>query len=373
MKTQSMLRWVPILLAAAVGCSSSGTTVSETGAGKGSSGASGGKPPQFVLAWSEYPSWSVFGVANEKGLLNKEAGQLGELEKKWNVDVVLNQADYDGCITQYSNSVADAVCITNMDILGPAGKRPAVAVMPTSTSAGADACLAVGIADLDALKSVDTHGLEKSVSQYCFERVLEIEGKNPKDYRFVNLDPAVAAQGMQGGQAEMKSIMVWNPFVLDTLRKQAKAKVLFDSSKIPEEIIDMIVLGQDSLAKPGAERFVHCIAEAFYKVSGMIDDPKTADDTLVALGKEFSNLGAEDMKIVVTQTKFYKSPADALALYESEKFRTKTMPAVVEFCVNHQITEKAPQVSFGAGASELLFNTELLTKMKSGVTPADVK
>ena len=36
------------------------------------------------------------------------------------------------------------------------------------------------------------------------------------------------------------------------------------------------------------------------------------DDTLVALGAKFSSLGLEDMKLVVQQTKFYKTPQDAM-------------------------------------------------------------
>ena len=37
--------------------------------------------PVYSLAWSEYPSWSVFGVASEKGLINGEKGKLGTLER----------------------------------------------------------------------------------------------------------------------------------------------------------------------------------------------------------------------------------------------------------------------------------------------------
>ncbi len=61
----------------------------------------GNQVPVFSLAWSEYPSWSVFGVAHEAGLLDEAEGKLGEIEKNWNVDIVLKQADYDTCIQLY--------------------------------------------------------------------------------------------------------------------------------------------------------------------------------------------------------------------------------------------------------------------------------
>jgi hypothetical protein len=339
-----------------------------TTGGTSSSGA-----PQFSLAWSEYPSWSVFGVADGEGLIDKDAGQQGELEKKWNVDVVLNQADYDGCITQYVTSTTDAVCITNMDILAPSVGRHSVAIMPTSTSVGADACIVVGINDIEGLKGQKTFGLEKSVSQYCFERVLEMKGFKPADFPFENKDPGVAASGIQTGQADFKSIMVWNPFVLQTLRKRADAKVLFDSSSIPEEIIDMVVVAKDSLGKPGGKRFAYCIAETFYRVSKLMEDPAKSDATLVALGAKFGGSPLEDMKQIVEQTRFYKSPETALTLFEGDKFRKETMPAVADFCLSHGICDQKPTFSFASGDSQLTFDGQFLTGLRDGVDPATVK
>ncbi len=352
-----------------VGCSPSSNSKSESADGSKSTGSA----PKFTLAWSEYPSWSVFGVADAEGLVDKDAGEQGELEKKWNVDIVLNFADYDSCIQQYASSTADAVCITNMDILAPSTGRASVAIMPTSTSAGADACIAVGIDSLEALKGQKTMGLEKSVSQYCFERVLEMKGLKPADFPFANLDPGVAASGMQTGSGDYKSIMVWNPFVLQTLRKRSDAKVLFDSSMIPEEIIDMVVAGKDSLAKPGGKRFAYCVAEAFYRVSKLIDDSATTDKTLVELGEKFGGSPLEDMKKIVEQTRFYKSPETALQLFEGEKFRKQTMTAVAEFCVSHGICDKLPTLSFDGADEQLIFTTDYLKGLKDGVDPATVK
>src|SRR6185503_5388693 len=65
--------------------------------------------PSFSLAWSEYPSWSVFGVANELKLIDAAEGKLGPIEKKWNVDIVLKEAEYDPCLTMYGAAQCDAV------------------------------------------------------------------------------------------------------------------------------------------------------------------------------------------------------------------------------------------------------------------------
>ena len=341
-----------LALATLVGCSKESTT-----APAGSAATPAPKDtPVLSLAWSEYPSWSVFGVAHEKGLLNKAKGELGSIEKELGVDIVLVQADYEVCLNQYANGTVDAVCMTNMDALAPATGRDSVAVLPTSTSAGADACIAVGIDSVEALKGTPTFGLEKSVSQYAFERGLQVAGQNPADFEFKNMDPANAALAMQTGDAAVKSIMVWNPFVLQTLRDRDGSKRLFDSKSIPEEIIDMVVVGKDSLAKPGADKCVQAVLKAFYEVNKQLDAADTREATLKSLGEKFSSLGVEDMEVVVQETKMYATPDAGIGLFEKEEFQSKTTPAVVDFCVTHDIVSEKPTVGFGDAAAQLNFD-----------------
>ncbi len=305
--------------------------------------------PSFVLAWSEYPSWSVFGVAEEKGLVDGKEGELGPIEKKWNVDIVLKEVDYDTCITMYNTSACDAVCITNMDILNPALGRKSVAVLPTSTSVGADACVVTGISDVKELRSHKVYGLSKSVSEYCFVRNLEKAGEKEADHQFTNMDPGAAAQAMQTKQDGYNAIMVWNPFVLQSLKMRPDAKVLFDSSTIPGEIVDMVCIAQASLDKPNGQAFAHAVVDAFYEVNKLLAAPATADETLVALGAKFSSLGLEEMKTVVKQTAFYKTPEEALALFTGEELKA-TMKTVTDFCQSHEIIESAPSIGYGSAA-----------------------
>ena len=165
---------------------------------KGETGTPAPAPPTFSLAWSEYPSWSVFGVADSTGIINGKKGELGPIEKKWGVDIELKEAEYDPCLAMYGAGQCDAVCITNMDILQPSLGRPGVMVLPTSTSFGADACIVTSdIKTVEDLKGVKVYGLEKSVSEYCFVRNLELLKQAEKDYSFSNMDPAAAALAMQ--------------------------------------------------------------------------------------------------------------------------------------------------------------------------------
>jgi NitT/TauT family transport system substrate-binding protein len=337
--------------ASLAGCGDNKGTSPQAGPKGGLSGQA--SAPAFTLAWSEYPSWSVFGVASELGLIDGRKGHMGALEKKWGVDIVLELLEYDPCIQLYASGKCDAVCATNIDILAPAATRTSVAIMPTSTSVGADACLVVfDVADkkkaLEELKKVKVFGLAKSVSEYAFDRNLELLGEDPKKYQFTDEPPNTAALAMQSRKEDHKAIMVWNPFVLQVLKDNKDARRLFDSSTIPEEIIDMVVVGADSLKKERGPEFASCVLDVYYEMNKALQDPDQAkaDKVLIKLGEKFSKLGLEDMRICVKETRFYKSPDEGLKLFTGDKL-PNVMKTVSQFCVTKDMVKTAPKYAFG--------------------------
>jgi ABC-type nitrate/sulfonate/bicarbonate transport system substrate-binding protein len=371
---------VSVLFGAAAGCGGSQPTQSPDPATPDAAPeAPAEKPASFSLAWSEYPSWSTFGVAHELGLLNGKAGEQGEIEKKWNIDIVLKEADYDSCITLYGSGQVDAAALTNMDALPTSLTKKTVAILPTSTSVGADALLVdSSVTGLDDLKGKSVYGLSLTVSEYTFVRNIELAGGQETDFKFTNMDPAAAAIAMQQKQEGYEAIVVWNPFVMETLKKRDDVRVLFDSSSIPGEIIDMVVVSQDSLDKPGGDRFAHAVIDAFYAVSAKIEDPSTRKDTLVALGEKFSHLGAEDMETVVKQTRFFKTAADGIANFESEQ-TPKIMDTVIAFEKSHEMLKTDPSMGYGTKESApdagFRFDPSYMkaVQAKSGPAPAPNK
>lgn len=320
--------------------------------------------PVFTLATSEYPSWSTFLVAQKMGLISKDPTKLGKLEEKYGVKIVIKAVDYDTCLTYYGNAAVDAVCVTNTDTLNPCIGRPGTAIMPTSTSDGADAVISTVATDIEGLKAIGTHGLSKSVSQYVFQRGLEVKGLDPKDFKFVHLDPGPAATAMQTGSANVKSICVWNPFKLTVLRKNPKAKVIFTSELIPLEVIDMCVMANDSLKKEGGEAAAKCLCEAYYAVAAAKDNPDTAEATLAALGEDFFSLPPADMKICCTETKFFGQPALGIALFTGDEFKKK-MDQVVKTCKDIGIIEKdAPTIGYNDPSKHLNFSTKYMDAVK---------
>lgn len=365
----------------------------------------------FSLAWSEYPSWSVFGVCemlkfkevdgkwviDSKGdyLLDGKAGKQGIIERKWDIDIVLQEKDYDTCISYYATSQCDAVCITTLDALPIVLSRKSVVIMPTSTSFGADA-LIVGkdINDITQLKGKEVYGFSKGVSEYCFVRNLEILGQKEKDYKFVHNDPGVAATAFQQYNEKYTGIVVWNPFVMSTLANRKDSHVGFNSETIPGEIIDSIFMSKKSLERAAGKNAACAIADAYYTLAKVLAQKETQDQTLVALGKKFSNLNAEQMKTVVRQTRFYATPEMGISFMEggvvfpwkrnventsdlftnagfnpkssevTDKTLKELMPFVVKFCIDKEMTPKAPVISYGK-AEEKPFDIGNLVKIKN--------
>lgn len=351
--------------------------------------------PSFSLSWSEYPSWSVFGVAEMYDLVDGAEGELGPIEEKWGVDLVLKEMDYDSCLIDYGSRQTDAVCITNMDILNPALAIDSIAIMPTSTSYGADAAIvSSAIKSLQDLAGKDVYGLSKTVSEYMWVRNLELSGEVEKDYKFTNMDPGAAAIAFQQNQSGFDAIAVWNPFVLETLNKRADSRVLFDSTTIPGEIVDMVVMSKESLEKPKGAEAAAAIADAYYQVTKLLADPETQNDALVALGEKFSHLDAEAMKTVVRQTRFYSTPEQGISLFNngtvfpwakevdntsdlftndgfnknstevSSKSLNDIMPVVVDFCLEHEIISSKPSVGFNNASAQLVFDSKYMEMVK---------
>ncbi len=308
--------------------------------------------PVFSLAWSEYPSWSTYGVAAEVGIVDGRKGWMTGVEIEIGIDYEFRGISYNACLTAYGTGSVDAVCITNIDIMSPSLTRASTAILPTSTSHGADALIVTGdITSIEDLRGMSIHGLASSVSEYTFDRNLQKLGLDPADYKFTNMEPDAASMAMQQGSGGVTAIVVWNPFVLQTLNKRADAKVLFDSTSISGEIIDMVVMGNDSLEREGGSRAAVGLAKVFYLLNDRLSNPSTRDDTLIALGEKFATLSLKNMRKVCRQTKFYGTPAEGIKVFQDQEL-SEVMAKVTGYCSGSGMTASNPTIAYGFGGSD---------------------
>ncbi len=306
-----------------------------------------GKLPVYRISVSEYPSWSAFFVAHAARLIHQDAGKVGPLEEKWGVDMQIMWDSYDGTIGKYGARECEAACLTNLDILILSPQRAAVAILPTSTSYGADAiCVPKSIKALTDLKGKPVNGLDVSVAEYNYVRNLEEAGLDLKEYPFASMDPDAVAAAIQQGKNLYGAL--WEPMRSETLAKRPDYHVVADSKAIEGEIVDMVVMGQDVFQKPEGARFAGLIVEVYYELNKLLDSPdaSTSDRAHRAVGAKFGSFTAEQIKDIRTRCKFYGTRADGLKIL-SEQHMAPVMIHQQGFIKVRGATDRTPTVAYG--------------------------
>ena len=215
-----------------------------------------GRAASFSLAWSEYPSWSAFGVAHEVKLINGKEGQLGpdrrEVESRHRaqggrirpVPVHVRRRPVRRRLHHQHGRPQPRLCRAPAWPSCP--PRPASAPTPSSSPRPSPTST--------SLKGKKVRGLALSVSEYCFARNLEILGKNPKDYSVHQHGPGRrrARHAAEAGRASTPS---WSGTrSCSTPSTSAKTAASCSTrTTIPGEIVDMVVVAKSSLEKPGGK------------------------------------------------------------------------------------------------------------------------
>ena len=194
----------------------------------------------FKVAWSIYVGWMPWGYAADAGIVKKWADKYGlTIEvKQFN--------DYVESVNQYTAGGFDAVTITNMDALSipAAGGVDTTAIVMGDFSNGNDAVILKNKADLVAIKGQKINLVEFSVSHYLLARALESKHLAEKDIKVVNTSDADLAAAYK--TPEVTAVVTWNPIVSEILESK-DAKKVFDSSQIPGEIMDLMVVNTAEL------------------------------------------------------------------------------------------------------------------------------
>ena len=200
----------------------------------GSAGIASAAPKKdFKVAWSIYVGWMPWGHAADTGIVKKWADKFG-------ITIEVTQFnDYVESINQYTAGTFDAVTITNMDTLSiPApGGVDSTAVIVGDFSNGNDAVILKDKKALADIKGQTVNLVEYSVSDYLLARALESLGGTEADVKEVNTSDADMAAAYK--TPEVTAVVTWNPIVSEILADPSAHEV-FDSSKIPGEIIDML-------------------------------------------------------------------------------------------------------------------------------------
>lgn len=298
--------------------------------------AVGQEKTEFKLAWSIYVGWMPWGYLEDSGIMDKWADKYGIT-----VDIVQIN-DYVESINQYTAGAFDGVSATNMDTLSiPAGSGvDTTALIVGDYSNGNDAVILKGEGGIADLAGKPVNLVELSVSHYLLARGLDSVGLSEADLAGV-LNTSDADMIAAYATDDVQAVVTWNPLVSEILGSDPEANAVFDSSMIPGEILDLMVVNTQTLADN--PDFGKAVAGAWYEVMGLM---KAGDEgVLTALAAASgTDLGGYTAQLAATQM-FY-DPAGAVAQANAERLPA-TMTGVAEFLFDKGILgEGAPSADF---------------------------
>ena len=233
--------------------------------------------------------------------------------------------------------------MTNMDALTipAAGGVDSTAMIIGDYSNGNDGIVLKGKSSLKDIKGQSVNLVELSVSHYLLARALETAGMTEKDVKTVNTSDADIVSAYT--TKDVTAAVTWNP-LLSEITKQPDSHLVFDSSKIPGEILDLMVVKTDKLkAHPELGK---ALAGAWYEVmKTMYGNDAKAKEARTSMAKASgTDLAGYDAQL--NATKMFYSPEDALSQVQDPNLKL-TMQLVAEFSYQHGLLgDSAPGPDF---------------------------
>jgi len=280
----------------------------------------------YRIAWSHYSGWEPWAYIQQSGIMDKWAKKEG-LDK---VDIVLVN-DYVESINMYTAGQFDGCVMTNMDALTipAAGGVDSTALIVGDFSNGNDGIVAMNASSVKDLAWRKMRIVQLSVSHYLLTRALALNGMKEREMTLVNTSDADIASLFvsEAGKDSKAAVTTWNPLLMQ-VRNVKGANLLFDSSQIPGEIIDCLVVKSDA-----PEALKKALTGAWYEAMAIMSSPEKSKEALEVMAKSAGGTLAE-FKAQLKTTKMFHDPAEAAAFAAGEQVK-KTMEYVRSFSFDH--------------------------------------
>ena len=290
----------------------------------------------FSICWSIYVGWMPWHYGESEGIVKKWAD-------KYDIAIdVVQINDYIESINQYTAGQFDGCTMTNMDALTipAAGGVDSTALIVGDFSNGNDGVILKNKSSLKDIKGQQVNLVELSVSHYLLARGLEKVGLSEKDIKVVNTSDAdmVAVYGTD----DVTAVTTWNPLLAE-IETMPNSNRVYDSSQIPGEIIDLLVVNTETLKDN--PKLGKALAGAWYEIMNHMSSGKKSKSARMSMA-EASGTDLAGYEAQLASTKMFYKPADAVSFTNSPQLKD-TMKYVAEFSFEHGL--------LGEGASDAGF------------------
>jgi len=274
---------------------------------------------EFNVCWTIYAGWMPWGQIATSGIIDKWAAKYG-------IKIHVTQLnDYIESINQYTAGQFDGCTMTNMDALTipAAGGVDSTALILGSYSEGNDGIVLKGKGKtLNDLKGMKVYLPELSVSHYLLVRGLEKAGLAEKDVTVVNTSDADIVSAF--ATSSVQAAVAWNP-QLSAIKATPDTTEVFESSQVPGELIDMMVVNSDVLKDNPA--LGKALTGAWYE---MMSKMKAGDSDALNAMAAASGTDLKGYQAQLKTTHLFYTPADNLK-FISDAELAKTMQHVARF------------------------------------------
>jgi NitT/TauT family transport system substrate-binding protein len=287
--------------------------------------------PSFVVGWSVYVGWNPWYYLGKSGILKKWAD-------KYNVSIRVQRFDYAPSLDAFVAKNIDACAMTNMEALDlPASSGiDTTAIITGDYSNGNDALLARNNVTLQQLPGKKVLLVEKTVSEYLFERAMTLNGLESqiKKVKLINTSDSDIASAFISDSSQ-NAVVTWKPLV-SQIAKTKGVKMLFNSSQIPGEIVDLMVVRTDILNRPdgSGKRFAKALAGAWYEMMSLMSAKSPNTDKILTDIAAGSQDTLASYKEQLSTTNLFYAPQAAASFTAAPDFKTK-MNLVRQFCFAH--------------------------------------
>jgi NitT/TauT family transport system substrate-binding protein len=298
---------------------------------------SSAEPPkaktEYNIGWSIYAGWMPWPYAQQAGIVKKWADKYG---LKINI-VQVN--DYVESVNQYTAGKLDGVTLTNMDALTipAAGGKDTSAIILGDYSNGNDGIVLKNATSLAEIKGRSINLVELSVSHYLLARGLETANLKLADVKTINTTDADIVGAFAA--PEVTAAVTWNP-QLNELKAVPGAALAFDSSKIPAEILDLLVV--DSAALKANPNLGKALVGIWYETIALMQRNDAAGAAARAAMAKLAGSTPASFDAQLLTTHLYGTPKEAIAALGGPELVT-TMTRVRDFSFSKGL--------FGPGAT----------------------
>jgi NitT/TauT family transport system substrate-binding protein len=281
---------------------------------------------EFKIAWSIYAGWMPWGYASDSGIMKKWADKYG-------IKIDITQInDYVESINQYTAGGFDGCVMTNMDALTipAAGGVDSTALISGDYSNGNDGIVMKKGKKVADLKGEKVNLVELSVSHYLLARALDTVKLSEKDLTVVNTSDADIVS-VFNGSSDVTSVVTWNPQLAE-VKSVAGTTEVFDSSKIPGEIIDLMIVNTETLKdNPDLGK---ALTGAWYEIMTLMTSGTPEGEKALKAMADASGTDLAGYKAQLATTKMFYTPKDGVA-FAKDKALVKTMDLVAGFSFDH--------------------------------------